>query len=82
MTATRGMPVGESLPFFLIPTTPPRWSAQPLENWRKERGTVVRLQLECFRDGWDPWSLPCEVDTTDIRNVASVSMGPVTVEVP
>lgn len=63
VTRTRGMPVGESLPFFLQPTMPPRWSQQPVENWRRERGTIVRLQLDCIREGWNPWSLACEIDT-------------------
>lgn len=64
VTPTRGMPVGEALPFFLEPTRPPQWSAQPLENWRHERGPAIRLQLECRRDGWEPWTLTCEFDTS------------------
>ncbi|MGH3238646.1 MAG: hypothetical protein ACRDOH_36395, partial [Streptosporangiaceae bacterium] len=47
----------------LEPTMPPQWSQQPPENWRRERGTAVRLQLECRRDGWDPWTLTGEVST-------------------
>jgi hypothetical protein len=50
-TPTGGLPVGESLPFFLEPTMPPSWSQQPVENWRRERGTVLRLQLDCVREG-------------------------------
>jgi type II secretory pathway pseudopilin PulG len=61
-TPTAGMPVGEELPFSLEPMHPPTWSQQPYENWRRERGTVVRLRLECRRQGWDPWVLTCEVD--------------------
>jgi hypothetical protein len=72
VTPTGGMPVGEGLPFFVVPTSPPQWSQQPREHWRREQGTVVRLQLECSRGG-ESWSLPCEVD------VASL---PVTGEVP
>ena len=41
----------------------PSWSHQPQENWLKERGTVVRLRLDCRGDGWDPWILTGEVDT-------------------
>jgi type II secretory pathway pseudopilin PulG len=62
VTPTRGMPVGEALPFFLEPTRPPQWSAQPLENWRNERGTVIRLQFDSRRDGWEPWTATCEFD--------------------
>jgi hypothetical protein len=63
VTPTGGMPVGEELPFVLEPTRPPPWSSQPQENWLKERGTVVRLRLECHRDGWEPWILTAEIDT-------------------
>jgi len=63
VTPTHGMPVGESLAFALEPTRPPHWSQQPVENWRRERGTFVRLQLDCVREGWSPWSLAGEVDT-------------------
>jgi hypothetical protein len=73
-TPTGGMPVGEELPFQLEPTHPPSWSQQPPESWRQERGTVVRLRLECRRDGREPWTLTCEIDTA--------GDGPRTVEVP
>jgi hypothetical protein len=73
-TPTGGLPVGEELPFFLEPTFPPPWSQQPQDNWLKERGPVVRLRLECHRDGWDPWTLTCEIDTS--------GDGPGTVEIP
>ena len=73
-TPTGGMPAGEELPFFLEPTYPPSWSQQPQDNWQKERGTVVRLRLECRREGWDPWILTCEIDTG--------GDGPGTVEIP
>jgi len=72
VTPTRGMPVGESLPFILTPTAQPSWSGQSMFWWRNLQGTVVRLQLECSRSG-ELWSLPCEVD------VASM---PITAEVP
>lgn len=61
-TPTGGIPVGEELTFLLEPTRPPSWSQQPIDNWRQERGTVVRLQLECSREGWEPWTLPCEIN--------------------
>ena len=71
-TPTGGMPVGEELPFALEPTWPPSWSDQPRDNWRRERGTVVRLLFECHRDGLEPWTLTGEVDTT----------GPNVIEIP
>ena len=68
-TPTGGMPVGEELPFFLEPTRPPSWSQQPQENWQKERGTVLRLRLECQRQGWEPWVLSFEIDTNGQNTV-------------
>jgi hypothetical protein len=60
---TRGMPVGEELPFHLELTRPPTWSQQLTDSWRQARGSVVRLRLECRRDGREPWTLACEIDT-------------------
>lgn len=63
-TPTGGLPVGETLPFFLDPTTPPSWSAgQTIENWRIERGHVLRLSFLCRKQGMDPWRLVGEIDT-------------------
>jgi hypothetical protein len=62
VTPTRGMPVGEELPFALEPTSAPRWSAWSLENWRAQIGNVIRLQLDSHRDGWEPWTGTCEYD--------------------
>ena len=64
ITPTGGMPVGEELTFLLEPTQPPPWSQRTTEDWQRERGTVVRLRLECHRDGWDPWTLTCAVDVS------------------
>jgi hypothetical protein len=58
ITPTEGMPVGEQPTFFLDPTHPPTWSHQQPDQWRKEQGSVIRLELECHRDGWEPWKLP------------------------
>jgi len=57
------MPVGEALLFQLEPTWPPRWSAWSVEDWRRNQGTVLRLQLEAYLEGFEPWSLACEIDT-------------------
>ncbi len=60
-TPTRGMPVGEGLPFQLESTWPPPWSQQSIEAWREMVGPWLRLQLECYRDGWPMWELPSEL---------------------
>lgn len=60
-TLTAGLPVGEQLPFFLEPTRPPSWSQWTDEGWENTVGLQLRLQLDCHRDGWEPWSLPCEI---------------------
>jgi hypothetical protein len=62
VTVTGGMPVGEELPFALEPTLPPRWSEQSSTAWRAQVGTVLRLQLEARREGYEPWTLTCEID--------------------
>jgi hypothetical protein len=72
-TPTRGLPVGEELPFFLEPTWPPPWSRQPQPDWLREYGTLLRLRLECRREGWDPWTLTCEIDTAGNPNITEVS---------
>ncbi|WP_284741737.1 hypothetical protein [Amycolatopsis sp. RTGN1] len=62
-TPTSGLPVGEMLPFFLEPTTPPVWSeGQTRQDWRRERGTVLRLSFLCRKDGAE-WTLVGEIDT-------------------
>jgi hypothetical protein len=66
------MPVGESLQFALEPTRAPQWSAWPLEGWRAHVGTVLRLQLEAQREGREPWSLACEIDTAGESNAIEV----------
>ena len=64
VTPTAGMSVGESLVFALEPTPPPRWSGWGAAQWRSRAGMLLRLQLEARREGWEPWSLPCELDTS------------------
>jgi hypothetical protein len=60
-TPTGGLPAGEELPFFLEPTTPPRWSHQTVQEWLKERGTVLRLTFQCRRDA-ATWTVVGEID--------------------
>lgn len=62
-TPTSGMPVGESLPFFLDPTSPPPWSrGQTSSGWRRERGTILRLSFQCHKNGHQPWTVVGEID--------------------
>jgi hypothetical protein len=61
-TPTGGLPVGEELTFALERTQPPPWSQQSTQDWWRDRGTLVRLRLECRRDGWEPWVLTGEID--------------------
>jgi len=77
VTPTRGMPVGESLQFALEPTRPPQWSGWSLEGWETQVGGMLRLQLEAQREGWEPWTLVCE-----LRTPHEMAPGKVTVEVP
>jgi hypothetical protein len=62
-TPTAGLPVGEELPFFLEPTQPPSWAKQTFEEWQRECGTVLRLTLECHKDGSEGWTMVGEIDT-------------------
>ena len=71
-TPNGALSVGEAFAFHLEPTQPPRWSQQPLENWRKERGTVLRLRLECQRADWEPWVLTGEIDTAESVSTAKL----------
>ena len=69
---TGGMPVGEALPFFLEPTRPPSWSQQPLDAWRQQVGTMLRLELQCQREGREPWTVTGEVDTAGGSGTAEI----------
>lgn len=69
---TGGMLVGERLLFQLDPTLPPSWSHQSLESWQQQVGPLLRLRLECHREGQAPWILPCEVLVEDGEGSADV----------
>jgi hypothetical protein len=64
-TPTGGLPVGEELPFFLEPTSPPPWSHQDLDSWQEQMGPYLRLRLECLRDGHKPWVLTAEISMSN-----------------
>jgi hypothetical protein len=65
-TPTGGLPVGESLPFFLEPVTKPHWTSPSTtrEDWLRDHGTVLRLALACTKNGYEPWSLVAELETS------------------
>lgn len=62
-TPTMGLPVGEELPFILEPTLPPSWAGQTDQDWRRERGSTLKLTFELTKDGMEPWTLTGEIDT-------------------
>jgi hypothetical protein len=70
------LPVGEELPFQLEPTRPPQWATSTTpEDWRRERGNVIRLAFIAEHARYGAWTLPAEVDVGD-------GSEPVTVEIP
>lgn len=71
-TPTGGMPVGETLPFDMEPTWPPKWSGWSPEDWRRQIGPMLRLLLECHREGWEPWVLPCEISA--VHDVSEIEV--------
>lgn len=72
-TVPADLPVGESLMFYLERSMGPKWLGESPDSWRRRMGTILRLQLDCSRKGWDPWTLKGEIDT---------ARGTVTVNVP
>jgi hypothetical protein len=72
-----GMQVGEGLSFSLGPTFPPSWSSMEPEAWRVQVGTWLLLRLEARREGWEPWTLTCEIDLAAEPNTVEVPGGPI-----
>ncbi len=75
VTRAVGLPVGEQLPFFLEPNRPPRWSQCTAEAWEATVGSQLRLSLNCRLDGWEPWTLPCEIPIADGTGMAVLPPG-------
>lgn len=72
------IPVGEELVFVLDPTRPPPWAREwglTQDSWQTLQPVLIRLSLKGRRGGYEPWTLPCVVDATDLSE-------PVTVLVP
>jgi hypothetical protein len=69
---TNGLQVGESMPFILETTPPASWWTQTPEQWRAQNGPKLRLRLRCERDDWEPWTVPCQFETTSSRREIDV----------
>jgi hypothetical protein len=55
------LPVHESYPLQLEPTTAPAWSDP--ESWHRQyEGKPVRVEVICTREGHEPWVVPREVE--------------------
>jgi transcriptional regulator with XRE-family HTH domain len=70
--------LAEELTLPLEATVPPQVSPS-LEKWVPWLGkywmrdtTGIQLQLECSRQGWDPWTLPCDVDAARLGEPVEV----------
>jgi hypothetical protein len=76
-SSEEGMLVGEELWFILYRTSPPPWTALNPGAWQMLTGTWLRLRLEGRREGWEPWTLPCKIDSKDEQTTIEVPGGPV-----
>ena len=55
------LPKNESYPVPLEESFAPPWQTDR-QSWRDQyRGAPVRLEITCFRDGYDPWVLTPEI---------------------
>lgn len=55
------LPKNEPLPVALERAFPPSWHGDP-QRWRAQYDDApVRLQVTCRRDGYEPWTVLCEV---------------------
>lgn len=56
----------EAAPRTAFPPSPPHWVSPTTtrEDWLRDHRTVLRLILACAKDGYEPWSLVAEVETS------------------
>lgn len=67
------LPMGEELPYELEPTQPGRWmTSTSVEQWRNERGSVLRLRLEAEHTEHGKWYIPCEIDVAALPVTVNV----------
>ncbi|MGI5213415.1 hypothetical protein [Plantactinospora sp. CA-290183] len=68
------LPVGEELPYEMEPTGPGHWmTGTTPEQWRNERGNVIRLGFAAEHAEHGMWYLPCEIDVANMP--ATVKVG-------
>jgi hypothetical protein len=63
VASKEGMAVGDERRFSLVPTSAPSWAPAEPEAWQIRVGAVLGLRLEARREGWEPWTLPGQVDS-------------------
>jgi hypothetical protein len=49
-------------------TIAPQWWIDPPQWRRKYEGAYIRLELECRREGYEPWTVPVEVNPNMIAD--------------
>lgn len=83
-TLVRDIAVFEDVWLSLEPTGPPprteetTWSRLPeaeLTAWWHKQSTTLRLRLSCRREGWEPWTLFCEIETFGDLETVNISQG-------
>jgi hypothetical protein len=68
---------GDGTRLSLSRSLPPAWSTGGTTEWRREwAGTPVRLVLICRRDGYQPWTVPLEVDVIPLPAAAHSAPAP------
>ena len=69
------LPVGEELPFDLQRTAPPSWVNRSSQNWRRDRGTVLRITFDAQHTKHGSWTLPVKIDVGDGTGKVTVGTG-------
>lgn len=67
--------IGESWTFQLVPTSPPPGSEITQRQWQARFDGMIRLRLECQRDGDKPWTMPCEIKLVEGQTVETTVPG-------
>lgn len=64
VASKEGMAVGGDRPFGLVPTSAPSWAPAEPEAWRFRVGSLLGLQIEARREGWEPWTVTGKIDAS------------------